>query len=96
MSKILEYAFDNLFYFADPDLVLDRKVVTQIEVVAEVMTVITQMGVTVTQVTVVILIAIQIIAEVEAEVEVRSVVTHLVQIGKIISNNHRKMKVVAL
>ena len=60
------------------------------------MTVIIQMGVTVTQVTVVILIAIQIIAEVEAEVEVRSVVTHLVQIGKIISNNRRKMKVVAL
>ena len=60
------------------------------------MTVITQMGVTVTRVTVVILIAIQIIVEVEAEVGVKSVVTHLVLIGKIISNNHRMMKVVAL
>ena len=56
------------------------------------MTAITQ--ITVTQATVVTLIAIPIIVEVGAGVEVESGVIHLVQIGKIISKIHLKMKVV--
>ena len=56
------------------------------------MTAITQ--ITVTQATVVTLIAIPIIVEVGAGVEVESVVIRLVRIGKIISKMHLKMKVV--
>ena len=56
------------------------------------MTAITQ--ITVTQATVVTLIAILIIVEVGAGVEVESVVIRRVQIGKIISKIHLKMKVV--
>ena len=75
----------------DRDHVRGKKVVTQIEVEAGVMIVITRMAVTVTLVTVVILIATQIIVGVEVGVKV--VVVRLVRNRKIISQNHLRMKV---
>ena len=75
----------------DHDHVRGKKVVTQIEVEAGVMIVITRMAVTVTLVTVVILIATQIIVGVD--VGVKFVVVRLVRNRKIISQNHLRMKV---